>query len=149
MTVKSCGAHRALAAFVCLSCQAAPWPADLFQQHAAPLPPPHRQYDPLLSGFRFSGTKVLKSMIIYRIAKSWQDNLQVQEDGLQRQCSRSTARPTNAPLAEQWAMRFMTETNVLPASGSTAKSTRRPTAASLARKSSAISRMSLSWICCP
>lgn len=88
-------------------------------------------------------------MIIYRIAKSWQNNLQVQEDALQRQCSRSATRPTNAPLAEQWAMRFMTETKVLPASGSTAKSTRRPTAASLARKSSAISRMSLSWICCP
>lgn len=55
-------------------------------------------------------------MIIDRIAKSWQNNLQVQEDGLQRQCSRSATRPTNAPLAEQWAMRFMTETKVLPAS---------------------------------
>ena len=81
-----------------------------------PLPPPQRQHDPLLSGFRFSGTQVLKSMIIYRIAKSWQDNLQVLDDALQRQYSRSAARPTNAPLAEQWAMRFMTETKVLPAS---------------------------------
>ena len=59
---------------------------------------------------------MFKSMIIYRIAKSWQNNLQVQEDALQRQCSRSATRPTNAPLAEQWAMRFMTETKVLPAS---------------------------------
>ena len=76
---------------------------------------------------------MFKNMIIYRIAESWQSDLQVLEDALQKtmfeECGATQERSVgwvpprgepHGPLAEsvagQWVMRFMTEAKVLPAS---------------------------------
>lgn len=76
---------------------------------------------------------MFKSMIIYRIADSWQSDLQVLEDALQKtvfaECGATQERSlgwvpprgeAHGPLVEsvagQWMMRFMTEAKVLPAS---------------------------------
>ena len=76
---------------------------------------------------------MFKSMIIYRIAKSWQSDLQALEDALQKtvfeECGPTQERSVgwvpprgeqHGPLVEsvagQWVMRFMTEAKVLPAS---------------------------------
>lgn len=74
---------------------------------------------------------MFKSMIIYRIADSWQSDLQVLEDALQKtvfaKCGATQERSVgwvlprgeaHGPLVEsvagQWMMRFMTEAKVLP-----------------------------------
>ncbi len=76
---------------------------------------------------------MFKSMIIYRIAKSWQGDLQALEDALQKtvfdECGATQERsvdwvpprgeahgPLVKSVAGQWIMRFMTEAKVLPAS---------------------------------
>lgn len=76
---------------------------------------------------------MLQNMIIYRIAESWQGDLQVLEDALQKtvfaECGATQERSVgwvpprgeqHGALAEsvagQWVMRFMSETKLLPAS---------------------------------
>ena len=76
---------------------------------------------------------MFKNMIVYRIAESWQSDLQVLEDALQKtvfeECGATQERSVgwvpprgeaHGPLVEsvagQWVMRFMTEAKVLPAS---------------------------------
>ena len=76
---------------------------------------------------------MFKSMIIYRIAESWQSDLQVLADALQKtvfaECGATQERSVgwvpprgeqHGPLVEsvagQWVMRFMMEAKVLPAS---------------------------------
>ena len=76
---------------------------------------------------------MFKNMTIYRIAETWQGDLQVQEDALQKtvfeECDATQERSVgwvpprgeqHAPLAEsvadQWVMRFMSESKLLPAS---------------------------------
>ncbi|EFI61305.1 MULTISPECIES: recombination-associated protein RdgC [Comamonas] len=76
---------------------------------------------------------MFKSMIIYRIAESWQGDLQLLADALQKtvfeECGATQERSVgwvpprgekHGPLVEsvagQWVMRFMTEAKVLPAS---------------------------------
>ena len=76
---------------------------------------------------------MFKNMIIYRIAESWQGDLQVLEDALQKtvfaECGATQERSVgwmpprgeqHGPLAEsvagQWVMRFMSESKMLPAS---------------------------------
>ena len=71
-------------------------------------------------------------MIIYRIARSWQGDLQSLEDALQKtvfeECGSTQERsvgwvppqgdvhgPLVESVASQWVMRFMTEANVMPA----------------------------------
>ena len=75
---------------------------------------------------------MFKSMIIYRIARSWQGDLQSLEDALQKtvfeECGATQERsvgwvppqgdvhdPLVESVAGQWVMRFMTEANVVPA----------------------------------
>ena len=77
---------------------------------------------------------MFKNMTIYRIAESWQGDLQVLEDALQKtvfeecdatqECSVGWVPPRgeqHGPLAEsvadQWVMCFMSESKLLPASG--------------------------------
>jgi recombination associated protein RdgC len=76
---------------------------------------------------------MFKNMIVYRIAESWQGDLQLLEDALQKtvfeECGATQERSVGwvAPRGEahgalvesvagQWVMRFMTEAKVLPAS---------------------------------
>ena len=76
---------------------------------------------------------MFKNMIVYRIAESWQGDLQVLEDALQKtvfaECGATQERSVgwmpprgeqHGPLAEsvagQWVMRFMSESKMLPAS---------------------------------
>ncbi|GAO68659.1 recombination-associated protein RdgC [Comamonas sp. E6] len=76
---------------------------------------------------------MFKSMIIYRIAESWQSDLQALEDALQKtvfeECGATQERSIGwvpprgeqhgllvESVAGQWVMRFMTEAKVLPAS---------------------------------
>ena len=76
---------------------------------------------------------MFKNMIIYRIAESWQGDLQVLADALQKtvfaECGATQERSVgwvpprgeqHGPLVEsvagQWVMRFMTEAKMLPAS---------------------------------
>ena len=75
---------------------------------------------------------MFKSMNIYRIARSWQGDLQSLEDALQKtvfeECGATPERsvgwvppqgdvhdPLVESVAGQWVMRFMTEANVVPA----------------------------------
>ena len=76
---------------------------------------------------------MFKNMIVYRIAESWQGDLQVLEDALQKtvfaECGATQERSVgwvpprgeqHGPLAEsvagQWVLRFMSESKMLPAS---------------------------------
>ena len=76
---------------------------------------------------------MFKNMIVYRIAESWQGDLQQLEDALQKtvfeECGATQERSVgwvpprgepHGPLAEsvagQWVMRFMSESKMLPAS---------------------------------
>ena len=76
---------------------------------------------------------MFKNMIVYRIAESWQGDLQALEDALQKtvfeECGATQERsagwvpprgeahgPMVESVAGQWVMRFMTEAKVLPAS---------------------------------
>ncbi len=76
---------------------------------------------------------MFKNMIVYRIAESWQGDLQLLEDALQKtvfeECGATQERSVgwvpprgepHGPLAEsvagQWVMRFMSESKMLPAS---------------------------------
>ena len=76
---------------------------------------------------------MFKNMIIYRIAESWQGNLQVLEDALQKtvfeECGATQERSVGwvpprgeehgllaESVAGQWVMRFMSESKMLPAS---------------------------------